>query len=261
MRHTFIADAAHPEELSVFGGDSVEVLGEADGWVTVRAPGGATGLVPAAYVELDSGLAPAGGSGGGGGGGAFSGFGAPAPAAAAAPAGGDVWSRMAAAGGGGGGGSAGGSAAGGSAPASPMWGAAPAPAAAAPPPSMWAAPPSPAPAPAPLARQASGASAGNPFGAAAAAHRRNASVASAASHQRTLSDSSALEGSIPGSPSRFDGPERAVVAAFTAEMEGELTVAAGERVKVHSQAGGWARVLRLADRRAGLVPTWAVGEA
>jgi hypothetical protein len=142
-----------------------------------------------------------------------------------------------------------------------MWGAAPAPAAAAPPPSMWAAPPSPAPAPAPLARQASGASAGNPFGAAAAAHRRNASVASAASHQRTLSDSSALEGSIPGSPSRFDGPERAVVAAFTAEMEGELTVAAGERVKVHSQAGGWARVLRLADRRAGLVPTWAVGEA
>lgn len=48
-------------------------------------------------------------------------------------------------------------------------------------------------------------------------------------------------------------------AAFDAEMEGELSVAPGERVKVHSDVGGWVRVVRLADHKSGLVPSWAVG--
>lgn len=46
---------------------------------------------------------------------------------------------------------------------------------------------------------------------------------------------------------------------FTAEEDGELTVAPGERVKVHSDIQGWVRVLRLSDHRTGLVPSWAVG--
>jgi hypothetical protein len=43
------------------------------------------------------------------------------------------------------------------------------------------------------------------------------------------------------------------------ELEGELTVEPGDRVKVHSQVDGWARVIRLGDNRTGLVPSWAVG--
>ncbi len=41
-------------------------------------------------------------------------------------------------------------------------------------------------------------------------------------------------------------------------MEGELTVAPGDRVLVHNDADGWARVMRLSDGRSGLVPSWAV---
>lgn len=131
------------------------------------------------------------------------------------------------------------------------------------------------PAPSPSGQGA--AAAGNPFGggvlgggaaaspdeatttggAAPPAHRRAASLAS--SHQRTLSNSSDLWGSMPGTPTDIPGPERAVVAAFAAEMEGELSVEPGDRVKVHSEVGGWARVLRVGDRRGGLVPSWAVG--
>jgi hypothetical protein len=99
------------------------------------------------------------------------------------------------------------------------------------------------------------------YSAAAAAvpssHRRTASIAS--SHHRTLSGGSEL--SMPGTPSRIDGPERAIVFQFTAEMEGELSVVPGDRVKVHSEVGGWARVLRVGDRRGGLVPSWAVAPA
>lgn len=95
--------------------------------------------------------------------------------------------------------------------------------------------------------------AGNPFN-----HRRMASQAS--SHQRTLSAGSDPWGSMPGTPGAVEGPERSIVAPFVAEMEGELTVEIGERVKVATDIGGWARVLRLSDARAGLVPSWAVGE-
>jgi len=44
-------------------------------------------------------------------------------------------------------------------------------------------------------------------------------------------------------------------------LEGELTVEPGERVKVHSEVDGWARIIRLSDNRTGLVPSWAVGAA
>lgn len=50
-------------------------------------------------------------------------------------------------------------------------------------------------------------------------------------------------------------------AGFEAEMDGELSVEPGERVKVHSDVGGWVRVVRLSDHKSGLVPSWAVGEA
>jgi hypothetical protein len=105
-----------------------------------------------------------------------------------------------------------------------------------------------------------GAAAGNPFGGGSPTHRRAASLAS--SHQRTLSGASdGAYGSMPGTPSHIAGPERSVVAAFAAEMEGELSVDPGDVVKVHSEVGGWARVLRVSDRRGGLVPTWAVAAA
>jgi len=111
---------------------------------------------------------------------------------------------------------------------------------------------------------------GNPFGGAGGStspgpgstggpvHRRVMSTAS--SHQRTLSGGSIdIYGSMPGTPSRIDGPERSIAAPFAAEMEGELSVEPGDRVKVHSEVGGWARVLRVTDLRGGLVPSWAVG--
>ena len=94
---------------------------------------------------------------------------------------------------------------------------------------------------------------GNPF----IGHRRGASQAS--SHHRTLSSGSDPWSSMPTTPSRIDGPERVIAAAFVAEMDGELSVAVGERVKVHSEMGGWARVMRMADAKAGLVPSWSVG--
>ena len=49
------------------------------------------------------------------------------------------------------------------------------------------------------------------------------------------------------------------MAGFVGEMDGELTVDPGDRVKVHSEVGGWLRVIRLSDSRSGLVPSWAVG--
>lgn len=111
---------------------------------------------------------------------------------------------------------------------------------------------------------AAGPAGGNPFGmqpsGGGAVHRRLASTASS-SHQRTLSGGSIdIYGSMPGTPSRIEGPERTIAAGFKAEMEGELSVDPGDRVKVHSEVGGWARVLRVSDLRAGLVPSWAVGE-
>lgn len=51
--HTFVGDYNQPEELSVFEGDKVEVLEEADGWMLVRDPSGREGLVPTSYLHLE----------------------------------------------------------------------------------------------------------------------------------------------------------------------------------------------------------------
>ena len=72
MVHTFIADASNPEELSIFEGDSVEVLEESDGWMLVRDLSGSQGLVPTAYVRIEKLVHGGGGGGGGGWGGASS---------------------------------------------------------------------------------------------------------------------------------------------------------------------------------------------
>ncbi|KAL6768752.1 hypothetical protein ACKKBF_B16055 [Auxenochlorella protothecoides x Auxenochlorella symbiontica] len=86
-------------------------------------------------------------------------------------------------------------------------------------------------------------------------------------HHRTVSGGSSERGgaSTPVSPGGGGGRpgtasegDRAIVAGFAAEMEGELTVAPGDRVLVHNDADGWARVMRLSDGRSGLVPSWAV---
>lgn len=90
-------------------------------------------------------------------------------------------------------------------------------------------------------------------------HRRMPSTASYSSHQRTLSAGSDVYSSMPGSPSQFPGPERGIVAPFSAEMEGELSVNIGDVVKVHSDSGGWSRVIRINDGQSGLIPSWAVG--
>ncbi|KAG7671334.1 hypothetical protein KSW81_003472 [Nannochloris sp. 'desiccata'] len=98
---------------------------------------------------------------------------------------------------------------------------------------------------------------GAAIGSISGGHRRMVSQAS--SHQRTLSGGSDPWGSLPGTPGVFEGPERPVAAPFVAEMEGELSVEVGDKVKVHSDVGGWARVMRMSDAKTGLVPSWAVG--
>jgi len=57
MVHTFIAAPDHPEELSIFEGDIVEVIdlnGQA-GWALVKDPSGHQGLVPRSYLDVSSG--------------------------------------------------------------------------------------------------------------------------------------------------------------------------------------------------------------
>eukprot|EP00887_Chlorella_sp_A99_P007321 scaffold2.g7321.t1 len=353
--HMFVADYNQPEEMSVFEGDQVEVLEEADGWMLVKDPSGNRGLVPTSYIRLDSlrrpaaapfaGLAPApqsprGGEVGGwgasssapvgaaGAGGAAhrrslsydykqqlqtkedfldnllsnydqtttaatipeeypASFGAPAfpsesssqfdggsgtaaaagyqqqqqqqqqphrsssgaEASGAAPWSSGNWGAEAAAAAG----SAGGGGAWGrqleSGAASPTAGAAAGSAG-----SSGGASPL-------LVRQGSSSS-GNPFSP-GVIHQRSASQMASSSHRRTLSGGSdwGRDGvpSMPSTPSRVDGPERTIAMAFVGEMDGELSVDPGDRVKVHSEVGGWLRVIRLSDSRSGLVPSWAVG--
>ena len=57
MVHTFIAAPDHPEELSIFEGDVVEVInlhGQA-GWALVKDPSGHQGLVPRSYLDVGEG--------------------------------------------------------------------------------------------------------------------------------------------------------------------------------------------------------------
>lgn len=280
---TWVADPSQREELSVFEGDRVEVLQADDGWYYVRDPGGSQGYVPEWNVTLDTPQAAqhaqqgrthrrnesldysrskedyldtmfsAGGGygagampptpeheplGGGGGGRSFS-AGGDDPFAAVRRSDSQqplrqdsdsaAWDEE-------------GLALGGGLPLSPLGGGG----------GMFASP-------TPQSAASTGA-AGNPFG--GPGHRRSNSVASSAggAHRRTLSGASGDFPSAPGSPLRLDGPERAVAAAFAAEMEGELSVEAGDRVRVHSEVAGWARVVRSSDGRSGLVPSWAVAE-
>lgn len=228
MLHTFIADPSHPEELSIFEGDAVEVVEEADGWFLVCDPSGSRGLVPATYVRVDqlfgnsSNYASSNVNGQ-----SSSVWGIAEPAVSmslsfdesqGASEGlglqhGTVWADFPTPR---------------TATSSPRRGGATSPTRFSPGPG------------------------GNPFGD-IKGHRR--------SHSRTLSGGSdAMSwGSIPTTPSQIEGPERSIAVGFVAEMEGELTVEPGDVVKVHSEVGGWARVLRVADRASGLVPSWAVG--
>ncbi|KAL4422766.1 hypothetical protein ABPG75_008963 [Micractinium tetrahymenae] len=323
--HTFVGDYNQPEELSVFEGDKVEVLEEADGWMLVRDPSGREGLVPTSYLHLDAlyqqNLQSA----------------AAAEAAAAAaeyqrkaagtptrahrrgasvdfgqskedlldnifssyqtnsfnlpsmpeeqPASfGESTSLF------GGASSSSYSAAAG----------APAPAAATPAgdyysggslspvarqdsftgltgrtDSMWAAQPlrqdsgvRPSDYPEAagvsprggLGRQTSNTAGHSPSARSpSGAHRRTLSGTSSAGGGMAAFDAYGDLGSIPNTPSRVEGPERPIVAGFVGELEGELSVEPGDRVKVHSEVDGWARVIRLSDNRTGLVPSWAVG--
>ena len=292
MAHTFIADASNPEELSIFEGDRVDVLEESDGWMLVRDPSGSQGLVPTAYIRLEHITSGGGGVAGGGGqdvwakfasGGGSTGAGSPAPSTSSPHhyqqqqrharalstdfhngtasnedfldrffAGGGAPSPRSAGGGGGGGNIAAdfpgegelsrqgtwNSQQGGSAAVSAAVSAAAA-----------------------AVTQSGSGGVGNPFTTttAAAHHRRAPSQAS--SHQRTLSAGSDPWGSMPGTPGQIEGPERAIVTGFVGEMEGEMTVEVGDRVKVHSEVGGWARVMRVSDAKSGLVPSWAVGDS
>ncbi|PSC76102.1 short-chain dehydrogenase [Micractinium conductrix] len=320
--HTFVGDYNQPEELSVFEGDKVEVLEEADGWMLVRDPSGREGLVPTSYLHLDQlyqqNLLSA----------------AAAEAAAAAAeyqrkAAGtptrahrrgasvdfgqskedlldNIFSSYAASPPGlptmpeeqpasfGGGASL--------FEASSTYSAYSAPPPAAPSPgvehaagsggslspvarqdsfsaptgrtdSMWASQPlrqdstsrsdyaegaSPRNG---LGRQATNAAGMSPTQRSpSSVHRRTFSGASGGSGAAAAAafDAYADLGSIPSTPSRVEGPERSIVAGFAGEMEGELSVEPGDRIKVHSEVDGWVRVIRLSDNRTGLVPSWAL---
>ena len=238
MIHTFIAAPNNPEELSIFEGDAVEVIDFCeDGWLLVRDPSSHQGLVPESYVDIQSLRDSA------------------KDQRHANPS--NPWSTMA---------SqesqqvespersnetllnqvfASETVHGGGVPAGESWGLAPSPK----PASQNGSPRKVA-----VSRQGS-MTLNNPF----ISHRRQPSASS--HHNRTLSGNSDLLGSIPGSPSRIEGPERTINAPFRGEMEGELTVRPGDRVKVISDIGGWTKVIRIDDKQVGLVPEWAVGSS
>lgn len=292
LLHTFVADSSNPEELSVFEGDTVQILEESDGWMLVLDPSGNRGLVPTLYVRVEelynkgkagggmtgttmtmmtaatttaasspyhsrshsrqlsldytrskedyldniftsfeASLQPMSGlpttpeepstySGGGGGGGGGGGF------SSSSQAGNNPFSSGAVALGGGGGAVTAGVNKRGGSVSSPVNG-------------------------------NGGGGGGGVYrtgsGAKQHHHSRNVSAASSADFTTTNNPS------MPGSPLTYEGPERGIVAGFVGEMEGELTVEPGDKVVVHSEVGGWARVMRRRDGKEGLVPAWAVG--
>ena len=80
------------------------------------------------------------------------------------------------------------------------------------------------------------------------------------SHRRSVSglsgDFFAGSPTSPASPTR--NTQHVIVHKFVGELEGELTVEAGESVQLISDAGGWAKVMRMSDKQTGLIPSWAV---
>jgi hypothetical protein len=290
LLHTFVADSSNPEELSVFEGDTVHILEESDGWMLVQDPSGNRGLVPTSYVRVEE-LYTKGKARGMTGAITMTGATA-ATTAASSPYHSRSHSRQLSldytrskedyldniftsfeaslqpmsgsglpttpeepatySGGGGGGDSFSSSS---QAVNNPF---------------------------------SSGAVAvgvGGGGGTTAAFYKRGGSVSSPVSsngggggvfrtvsgakhqylqHSRNVSAASSADfntnnPSMPGSPLKYEGPERGIVAGFIGEMEGELTVEPGDKVTVHSEVGGWARVMRTRDGKEGLVPAWAVG--
>lgn len=237
--HTFVADAAHAEELSVFEGDQVAILEESDGWMLVADPTGHQGLVPTSYIKIEQ----------------------LTSAAKTAAAHGrnfsldysrskedfldNIFSGV-------------------EASLQPM----------ALPTMPEEEETSPASFPADFSAQGlspvalgtpqqEAGVAGNPFSSSGQHQTNRTQSMSSHRHQRSVSGVSSEYGggSIPGTPGKFEGrPEKKIVAGFVGEMEGELTVEPGDAVVFHSEIGGWATVMRVSDSKIGLVPTWAVGD-
>ena len=221
MLHTFIAAPDHPEELSIFEGDVVEVLdlGQ-EGWALVRDPSGHQGLVPRSYVDIDSPISPSKKD-------VYESKGTPviendftsSIPSSIMPQGDNIFSSSGAQG----------------VPVGEPW-----------------------EQPSDLLRKTSMEDGGsrsplmrhnspsNPFENPrpfAPSHRRSASG---------MSD-------FLNSPKQHPTKENIIMFPFESEMDGELTVAKGDVVRVISDAGGWSKVVRLSDEQTGLVPSWAVG--
>ena len=229
MVHTFIADPNNPEELSIFEGDAVDIVDVLDeGWMVVRDPSGHQGLVPKSYVEIlnmtgtsDKLKSTMNSDPWGSMLTETVGMSSPVQDASTTR---DVFNQQAASIGG--------------VPTGESWGPAPEPDVSIESPSKVEMIPE---------RQNSFS---NPF----IGHRRQLSGSSR--HGRTFSGASDLYGSLPGSPSR--GPEKVIAVGFEGEMEGELSVQPGDKVKILSDIGGWTKVFRPSDGKAGLIPDWAI---
>lgn len=226
MIHTFIAAPDHPEELSIFEGDIVEVvdLGQ-EGWALVKDPSGHQGLVPRSYVDIESPVSPPKHD-------RFDSKGTPVieydfsssiPSSIVSQGEG-VFPSSGAQG----------------MPFGQPWE------------QQNDVLPSvnvkseEAGSKSPPMRQNSIGS--NPF---------ENSRPYAPSHRRSISGLSGSD--YLSSPKQMQQNNSIIVIPFESEMEGELTVAKGDLVQVISDAGGWTKVVRVSDEQTGLVPSWAVG--
>lgn len=200
MLHTFIAAPDHPEELSIFEGDIVEVidLNGQDGWALVQEPSGHRGLVPRSYLDV--------GAVGGVGGGSVSSL-SPRNFSPKFGVDGDIRDGHRVS----------------------------------------------------YETQTYEATAQTSYD----EYRADEYDDRFDDVQEVLQSSSPVT-QIPQPAIVVQQPAGAhashrIVHAFQQEEEGELSVEVGDGVKVISEAGGWTKVLRLADGREGLVPSWAVG--
>ncbi|KAK2078839.1 hypothetical protein QBZ16_003679 [Prototheca wickerhamii] len=257
VAHMFVADYAEPDELSVFEGDTVAILEETEGWALVRDPSGAQGLVPLSYLHLNYASSPSGAwerqpsltarysrtkedllddvfASAAAESGAYNDpFAAPSPRQPGTPG---AFRRGA-------------STKAATEEDAALFGGAFDYSAPAPTESL-------------------------PRGASSRGHRQEGdagsggllkSTSTASQHRRSASGGAASPLGTTSPRARPSSAEsdggKLIVAPFTAEMEGELSVAPGDKVQVHSDVDGWARVVRLADGRSGLVPSWAVAGA
>ena len=228
MLHTFIAAPDHPEELSIFEGDVVDVLdlGQ-EGWALVKDSSGHQGLVPRSYVNIDSPSSPS----------KKNTYSADPinlldieDSLFQNPSNIDSY-------------------------ADPMFSSGAGMSQGMPSGQPWEAATQDLPEESqnsPLVQQ--NISPSNPF------EDYKPTSRPYTSHRRSISGLSGNQDFLnspktPSSPSTT----QAIVAPFQGEMEGELTVEKGDMVRVISDAGGWSKVIRLSDQQTGLIPTWAVG--